>query len=174
MYEQTLVRTVTDHIKPSIIKKNNRYKKWKYGYDVEHDIVIISKDGTLGEIIEIQNLIIGLPETPEVVYENKHKMWKRLPYPKELEKIKSVFDWNKYPATFKEKHYDYIDEEFNRREKGFWFINKDKPTHLTGSHYMYLQWSKIDVGAADFRESNRLFFIFWEACKADQRCYGIF
>jgi hypothetical protein len=38
---------------------------------------------------------------------------------------------------------------------------------------MYLQWSKIDVGAADFRESNRLFFIFWEACKADQRCYGM-
>jgi len=173
MYEQTLVRTITDHIKPSIIKKNNRYKKWKYGYDVEHDIVVISKDGTIGEIIEIQNLIIGLPETPEVVYENKDKMWKRLPYPKDLEKIKSVFDWNKYPATFKEKHYDYIDEEFNRRENGFWFINKDKPTYLTGSHYMYLQWSKIDVGAADFRESNRLFFIFWEACKADQRCYGM-
>jgi hypothetical protein len=36
-----------------------------------------------------------------------------------------------------------------------------------------LQWSKIDVGAADYRESNRLFFIFWEACKADQRCYGM-
>jgi hypothetical protein len=38
---------------------------------------------------------------------------------------------------------------------------------------MYLQWSKIDVGAPDFRESNRLFFLFWEACKADNRCFGI-
>ena len=38
---------------------------------------------------------------------------------------------------------------------------------------MYLQWSKIDVGAPDFREANRLFFIFWEACKADKRCYGM-
>ena len=38
---------------------------------------------------------------------------------------------------------------------------------------MYLQWSKIDVGAADYREANRLFFIFWEACKADDRCYGM-
>ena len=173
MYEQTLVKTLTDHIKPAIVKKNNRYKKWKYGYDAEHDIVIISKDGTLGEVIEIQDLVIGLPQSPENVYENKDKMWKRIPYPKELEKIKSVFDWNKYPATFKEKYYDYIDEEFNRREKGFWFVNKDKPTYVTGSHYMYLQWSKIDVGAADYRESNRLFFIFWEACKADQRCYGM-
>jgi hypothetical protein len=38
---------------------------------------------------------------------------------------------------------------------------------------MYLQWSKIDVGKPDFREANRLFYIFWEACKADIRCYGM-
>tara|TARA_R110002167_G_scaffold5418_3_gene25344 strand:- start:4482 stop:6287 length:1806 start_codon:yes stop_codon:yes gene_type:complete len=38
---------------------------------------------------------------------------------------------------------------------------------------MYLQWSKIDIGKPDFRESNRLFYIFWEACKADKRCYGM-
>ena len=77
------------------------------------------------------------------------------------------------PEYFKEKYYDYIDEEFKRREEGFSFINKGIPTYITGSHYMYLQWSKIDVGAAEFRESNRLFFIFWEACKADERSYGM-
>ena len=41
MYEQTLVKTLTDHIKPAIVKKNNRYKKWKYGYDAEHDLSLI-------------------------------------------------------------------------------------------------------------------------------------
>jgi hypothetical protein len=46
-------------------------------------------------------------------------------------------------------------------------------TYITGAHFMYLQWSKIDVGRPDFREANRLFFIFWEACKADSRCYGM-
>jgi len=46
-------------------------------------------------------------------------------------------------------------------------------TYITGTHYMYLQWSKIDVGAPDYREANRLFFMFWEACKADTRCYGM-
>jgi len=46
-------------------------------------------------------------------------------------------------------------------------------TYITGTHYMYLQWSKIDVGKPDFRESNRLFYIFWEACKADYRSYGM-
>ena len=51
--------------------------------------------------------------------------------------------------------------------KGYWFYNNGIPTYITGTHYMYLQWSKIDVGAPDYREANRLFFIFWEACKAD-------
>ena len=51
--------------------------------------------------------------------------------------------------------------------------NRDKATYITGTHYMYLQWSKIDVGKPDFREANRLFYIFWEACKADKRCYGM-
>ena len=58
-------------------------------------------------------------------------------------------------------------------KKVFGFITMGKPTYITGTHYMYLQWSKIDVGQPDFRESNRLFFIFWEACKADDRCYGM-
>ena len=38
---------------------------------------------------------------------------------------------------------------------------------------MYLQWVKIDVGQPDFREANRLFYIFWEACKADKDVYGM-
>ena len=177
MYEQTLVKTLDNYIKPGIIKKNNRYKKWDYGYDAEHDIVIISKDGTLGEILQIQNLVIGLPSEPEKVYKRSNKKqeqkWEKLEYPKELAKIKSVFDWEKYPNAFKEKWYDYIDEEFERREQGFWFKNNGNSNYITGTHYMFLQWSKIDVGAADYRESNRLFFIFWEACKADVRCYGM-
>ena len=56
---------------------------------------------------------------------------------------------------------------------GIGFIIKDIPTYITGTHYMYLQWSKIDVGNPDYREANRLFFIFWEACKADKRSYGM-
>ena len=177
MYEQSLVKTIKDHIKPKVLKRNNRYNKWRYGYDVEHDIIIISKDGTIGEIIEIQNLKIALPKQPENVFSVSKKIeeqkWTKAEYPKTLSKIKSVFDWQRYPNSFKEEWYDYIDEEFKRREQGYWFYNKGLATYITGSHYMFLQWSKIDVGAADYRESNRLFYIFWEACKADQRCYGM-
>jgi len=177
MYEQSLVKTIEDHIKPKVLKRNNRYNKWRYGYDVEHDIIVISKDGTIGEIIEMQNLKIALPKQPENVFSVSKKIeeqkWTKAEYPKTLSKIKSVFDWQRYPNSFKEEWYDYIDEEFKRREQGYWFYNKGLATYITGSHYMFLQWSKIDVGAADYRESNRLFHIFWEACKADQRCYGM-
>lgn len=148
-------------------------KKWEYGYDEKYDVVCISKDGTVGEVIEIQNLKIALPATPKNVYSNKDKRWEAFEYAKELAKIKSIFHWNEYPNSFKSQWVDYIEEEFNRRENGFWFNNNNKPTYITGTHYMYLQWTKIDVGHPDYREANRLFFIFWEACKADNRCYGM-
>tara|TARA_S200002703_G_scaffold73793_1_gene63698 strand:+ start:1239 stop:3455 length:2217 start_codon:yes stop_codon:yes gene_type:complete len=171
-YTQTLFEVLPDYISKKVLNKKNRYKQWKYGYDKESDVVVISKTGEIGDVYSIQNLKIALPKISDP-HEFKKNTWNRIDYPKELEKIKSVFEWNQMPEYFKEKYYDYIDEEFKRRDEGFSFVNKGNPTYITGSHYMYLQWSKIDVGAADFRESNRLFFIFWEACKADQRCYGM-
>jgi hypothetical protein len=172
MYKQSLVNTV-EPIKRTTITRMNRGKKWKYGYNKEHDLIVLSHNGVIGEIIEIQNLIIALPKPPKEVYTHPKNKWVKQDYPKELERIKNIFDWRSYPENNKEKWYDYIDEEFKRREEGFWFTNNGKPTWITGTHYMYLQWSKIDVGAPDFREANRLFYIFWEACKADKRCYGI-
>ena len=176
MYEQSLYHVVEDHIKPKVINRLNRLKKWKYGYDKEHDVVVISKTGQIGEIYSIQNLLIALP-LAEDVYKCSKKIteqrWNVLDYPAELKRINTVYDWNQKPVAFKEKHYDYINKEFVRREEGYWYYNKGVATYVTGSHYMYLQWTKIDVGHADFRESNRLFYIFWEACKADSRCYGL-
>jgi len=172
IYEQNLVKTV-EPVKKTTISRLNKGKKWKYGYDKEHDIVVLSKNGQIGEIIEIQGLVIALPKTPKEVYKNPKNKWVKFEYPKELQRIKNIFDWRSYPEGSKEKWYDYIDEEFKRREEGFWFMNNGKPTWITGTQYMYLQWSKIDVGAPDFREANRLFYIFWEACKADKRCYGM-
>ena len=176
MYEQNLYHTVEDHIKPQVLNRMNRLKKWKYGYDKDHDIVVVSKTGQIGEIYSIQNLLIALPLAEDVYKSSKKKeeqRWEVLEYPSELNKIKTVYDWNDRSVAFKEKYYDYINKEFVRREEGYWYYNKGIPTYITGSHYMYLQWTKIDVGHADFRESNRLFYIFWEACKADNRCYGM-
>ena len=171
MYDQNLVKTV-EPVKLTTINRLNRSKSWEYGYNKEHDIIVISRTGQIGEIIEIQNLRIALPIAPKNITKGANK-WVVSDYPRELKSIKSIFDWQDYPDEFKAKWEGYIDEEFNRRDSGYWFYNKDIPTYITGTHYMYLQWSKIDVGNPDYREANRLFFIFWEACKADKRSYGM-
>lgn len=155
-----------------VISKKNKDKSWKYGYDEEHDIVVISKDGTIGDIYDINSVKIAIPPTPSEI-DDRGDMWSAAEYPKELKRIRSIFDWNAKPKEFKSKWVNYIENEFDRREYGYWFANNGKPCYLTGSHYMYLQWTKIDVGLPDFRESNRIFFIYYEACKADNRCFGM-
>jgi hypothetical protein len=171
MYEQSLYRVVTP-IKLTTISRLNKGKKWAYGYNKEHDVVVISKTGQIGEIYEIQNLRIALPKAPPKI-DKKTDRWTPEEYPKELKSITSIFDWRDYPEEFKIKWGIYIDEQFNKRENGYWFNNKSVDTYITGTHFMYLQWSKIDIGKPEFRESNRLFYIFWEACKADKRSYGM-
>jgi hypothetical protein len=170
-HNQTLFNVI-EPIRTNTLVRLNKSKSWEYGYNKEHDIVVISRTGQIGEIYEIQNLKIALPPAPKDLKKGENR-WAASDYPRELNQIKSIFEWDAYPKEFKEKWDAYIDTEFTRREEGYWFYNKDKATYITGTHYMYLQWTKIDVGRPDFREANRLFFIFWEACKADSRSYGM-
>jgi len=175
--QNNLYEVLKNYIPDSVVQKRNKEKSWVYGYDLKHDIVVISKDGTLGEVLKINGVYIGLPKEKSKVYKRSSKKseqyWHHFDYPKVLNKIPTIFSWNEMSKEFKENWIPYIEEEFVRREDGFWFYNNGLKTYITGTHYMYLQWTKIDVGSPDYRESNRIFFIYWEACKADSRCYGM-
>ena len=96
MYEQNLVKII-EPIKRTTISRLNKSKKWKYGYNKEHDIVVISKTGKIGEIYEIQGLRIGLPLEPVHVHSNEKNKWQKIEYPKELSRLKNIFDWRSYP-----------------------------------------------------------------------------
>ena len=172
-----LYTRLSDFLPANTIHMKNKAKSWAYGYDEKHDLVVISKDGTIGDIYEINGLNIALPSVPKDVYKRDEKKdnqyWEPADYPRELSNIKSIFQWHTMSKEFKAKWVDYIEGEFDRRENGFFFKNNGIDTYITGSQYMYLQWTKIDVGLPDFREANRIFFIFWEACKADDRCFGM-
>ena len=54
MYKQDLYRILPNYVKPKVLKRNNRYKKWEYGYNEDHDFIVISKTGMIGEVYEIQ------------------------------------------------------------------------------------------------------------------------
>lgn len=168
----SLYKVLTDIVPQKILDKKNAKKEWEYGYDPEYDMVVVSKDGTIGDIYDIQNLRVALPKAPDKI-NYKGDKWEPIELPRELSRIKTIFDWNRRDNTFKNQWVDFIEQEFDRREFGYWFINNKVKTYITGHHYMYLTWSKTDVGHPDFRESNRIFFLFFEACKADSRCFGM-
>ena len=152
-------------------------RSWIYGYNEQYDVVVISKSGQIGQIVEISGLKIALPAAPDKCFTRDSKTseqyWERQDIPKDLAKIQSIFQWNEKPKEFKDRWVDYIEQEFDYREQGYWFMNNGVKTYITGSHYMYLQWSSIDVGYPDFREANRIYWLFWEACRADTRSFGM-
>ena len=79
-YEQTLVKVI-EPIKLNTIHRLNKSKSWKYGYDKDNDIVVISRTGQIGEIYEIQNLKIALPLKPKEVVDTGNR-WRPSEYPK--------------------------------------------------------------------------------------------
>lgn len=174
---KVLYRVLDNYIDKAVISNKNRVKSWLYGYNDQYDVVVISKTGQIGEIYEIEGLRIALPLAPEKCLQRhsskSEQYWERQDIPKELAKIQSIFQWNDKPKEFKNRWVDYIEQEFDYREQGFWFMNNGVKTYITGSHYMYLQWASIDVGYPDFREANRIYWIFWEACRADPRAFGM-
>ena len=175
--QNSLYTVVKNYIPKSVVSNKNRNKSWLYGYNPKYDVVVISKSGEIGDIYNISGLHIALPKTPKECFERHKKKenqyWERHELPKVLSRIQSIFQWNDMPSEFKNQWVDYIEGEFDNREQGYWFKNNGVTTYITGAHYMYLQWTSIDVGYPDYREANRIFFIYWEACKADKRSFGM-
>jgi hypothetical protein len=173
----SLYKIIQGVIPKSVISTKNRTRSWTYGYNSDYNVVVISKTGEIGDIYEVSGLLIALPATPKTCRQRSHapseQYWEREQMPREMNKISTIFQWNQMPSLFKNKWVDYIEKEFDRREQGYWFMNNGTPTYITGSHYMYLQWASIDVGYPDFREANRIYWIFWEACRADARSFGM-
>ena len=81
-YEQTLYKIV-EPIKLNTLKRLNKSRKWKYGYNKENDVVVISKTGMVGDVIEIQGLQIALPKQPKEIYScskvKSEQKWKQFP-----------------------------------------------------------------------------------------------
>jgi hypothetical protein len=146
------------------------------GYEAKG--IKIDPNGTEGEIMELHGLLVVLPKKPkrsEILFHEKPKamqMWERIAMPQELQRIRSMDEWLEKPAEFRKKFRAYIEQEFQRRRDGVWFYNNGIPTYITGRHYMFLQWSKIDIGYPSYLAFQREIFLHMAACEADPRCFG--
>ena len=140
------------------------------------EVVNICPNGSDGPIIEIESILIQLPAMPKnILYANSpevNQRWVREDMPRELQQIQSMDDWYEAPREFQQKWSPYIEEEFRRRREGLWFMNNGVPTYITGHHYMFLQWSKIDIGYPGYLDFQRKLFTHFAACEADPRCLG--
>ena len=138
----------------------------------------IDPNGTKGESLELHGLLVVLPKKPkrsEILFHDQPKamqMWRRIPMPEELQRLRSMDEWYEKPAEFRRKFSGYIEKEFERRRNGVWFYNHGVPTYITGRHYMLLQWSKIDIGYPYYLAFQREIFLHMAACEADPRCIG--
>ncbi|SED10612.1 hypothetical protein SAMN04489761_4293 [Tenacibaculum sp. MAR_2009_124] len=161
---------ITDKVDEKVRLGKNKLKSWEYGYDQEHDIIIISKDGTLGTVFFVNGIYIGLPEPPSdrkgiINWDKttKGQKWKREELPKGLNS-KTQFD---------PKYEEFIERQINLRLYGSFILIKGELVYMTGSSHFFYQWSKLDEGYPAFRIIQNELLIYWEACKADPRCYGI-
>ena len=95
-------------------------------------------------ITEIQGIPVSIPKIPVrktisgYGKKKQEQKWKRNPLPG---------NWESLSAKAQS---DFIETEYNRRRDGYWFMNNGKPTYITGLHYYYLNWCKIDIGYPDY------------------------
>lgn len=141
----------------------------------KQEVISICPNNSDGPIIEIESLSIQLPKPEGFLFSDlpkQQQMWKRQDIPRELVQINSMDDWYESPREFQQKWSPYIEQEFKRRREGLWFMNDGEETYITGHHYMFLQWSSIDIGYPTYLDFQRKLFVHLSACEADPRCLG--
>jgi len=152
-----------------IRKRRNLQKSWEYGYDESIDTIIISKDGTLGEVYYVSGINIGLPQKPADEFIINHgiasmnQVWQREELPRGL---------NEETHHLRE-YADFIESQYDKKENGIWIYLNGKAVYMTGLYWYFLQWVKIEEEYPNLRIIQNELMIFWEACKADKRCLGM-
>jgi hypothetical protein len=144
-----------------------------------------------GSNIEIQGLVCQLPPVGYVHNVLTRKLEKRTILSRSKKTSEqyweraSLPDWykrkTKEAAKRRESDPDYFDEqcseyewqEWDRRLNGAWVMIRGNPTYLTGNHYFYLQWWKIDIGYPDYWDADREYFYFLQYCIEDPKAMGM-
>ena len=123
----------------------------------------------MGEKITIYHTTIELPNKPDFIEDwgypdnPKEQYWRR----KDLPSFFSMVEYNKDgDALLDRQQSEYAREEVRRCKEGFWFKNNGQDVYLTGKHYFYLQWWKLEDDIhPDYRDLDRRYFTYlnhWE------------
>jgi hypothetical protein len=190
-YIREIADKVTETVIPDeVITERNEKKSWKYGYCKEYNIVIISKDGTVGDIFRFNTdddyLLVAIPLRPDDKYirfsnfPKEAQKWERYVIPNDLSNYKDLYQPKsddeeiRILGNIKEKHYAFIKSDIDRVKNGMWQTINGEAVYITGGYYFLLQ--HIFLTNENIYPKFRfvqLYYYYWlEACYADNRCYG--
>ena len=119
---------------------------------------------------------INTPEIKEGVYVeywegyDKQK-WRRRELPSIFDNIKLDKEGK---TVLNVDQSDYVKEEIRRCKYGFYFMNNGVLTYLTGKHYFYVQWWRLEDDIyPDFRDVDRRYFLFLNFWENILWCLGV-
>lgn len=105
----------------------------------------------------------GLPRSEQI--------WQRKELPSFFDKVDIDKDGNVFLTSQQEA---YARREIERCKHGFWLYINGVPTYITGKHYFYLQWWKLEDDIyADYRDTDRRYFVFLDHWEKIRWCLGV-
>ena len=132
----------------------------------------------MAEKIFIYDAEIELPEHPSIdeieswgTDDASEQYWRR----KELPHFFELVDFDKEGnALLTSQQREYAIQEVRRCKDGFWFMNNGKPTYITGKHYFYLTYWKLENDIfPEYRDTDRRYFIFLNNWERVSWCLGV-
>lgn len=98
-------------------------------------------------------------------------IYEKIKLPESFKKIK--FDNDGNPLNLTPEQFEIINVHIKRRKDGFWWYNNGQPTWITGTHYLFIVFWRLDTGIPEYRDPDRKYFWFWWFCENDPDCYGM-
>ena len=109
-------------------------------------------------------------------------------FPKEKQFFRRTYLPEDWKFKTQEEKSVFAREEWRKRNEGFWFYNNGNIEYMSGSHYFYANWWRIDRAEIpkefifDYRDYNYPFFVDadrdWhylaDYCYDDAKCCGLF
>lgn len=128
--------------------------------------------------VNIYGTLVDVPARAELVtVENwgtnnpKEQYWRRRELPSFFEYVEFDKEGN---VLLTKQQEEYARIEVERCKKGFWFLRNGKATFITGKHYFYMQWWKLEDDIyADYRDTDRRYFLFLNHWECILWCLGI-
>lgn len=105
------------------------------------------------------------------------QFWERVKFPKNFkQRTRDEEEKRRVDPSFVDAELEeFRKQEWDRRLNGFWFVNDQIPTYITGGHYYYLNYYYIGAegdGYPIYWNSDRKWWYFYDYCAQDPNCFG--